>query len=82
LKKIRISKYHKFAFSGQISLKIIVELLKNAPMLIKRHLPFWQVLPIDSGFKSYLSRVLPWGPLQRCDGVALFRHQANINFKK
>ena len=39
--KINISKYYKFAFSCQMTLKIIVELLKNAPALLKRYLPFW-----------------------------------------
>ena len=29
-KKLYISKYHKFAFSGQVSLKMIVESLKYA----------------------------------------------------
>jgi len=42
-----------FAFSGQMSLKIIAELLKNEPAHQNRYLPFWQLLPIDSGFKSY-----------------------------
>jgi len=41
---------------GSNELKIIAELLKNAPVLLKRYLPFWLVLPIDSGFKGYLSR--------------------------
>ena len=35
LKKKYVSKY-KFVFSCQMSLKIIAELLKNAPVLLKR----------------------------------------------
>jgi len=45
-----------FAFSGQMSLRIYAELLKNAPVLLKHYWPFWPMLPIDSGFKRYLSR--------------------------
>jgi len=40
LKKICASKCHRFVFSCQISLKMIAELLKNAPVLLKHHLPF------------------------------------------
>jgi len=39
-----ISKCLKFAFSDQMSLKMIAELLKNAPVLLKRHLSLWLVL--------------------------------------
>jgi len=39
-----------------MSLKIIAELLKNASARLQRYMPFLQLL-IDSGFKSYLSRV-------------------------
>jgi len=46
MKKICISKYHKFVYLGQMSLKIIVELLKNAAVLLKGYLPFWQLLLI------------------------------------
>jgi len=35
-----------------MSLKTIAELLRNAPVLLKRRLPFRQVLPIDAGFKN------------------------------
>jgi len=45
-------------FVGQMSLKIMAELLKNAHVLLKRYLPWWQLLPIDSGFKSCVNRVL------------------------
>ena len=55
---IYISKYYKFVFSGQIRLKIIADLLKKALVLHKRYLPFWQLLPTYSGFKSYASGVL------------------------
>ena len=48
-------KYHECAFSGQMSLKKIAELLKNAPVLLKRHLAFWLNSPINSGFKSCLN---------------------------
>jgi len=34
--KQNISKYNKFVFQGQVSLKIIAELLKNEPLLLKR----------------------------------------------
>jgi len=37
-----------------MSMKIIAELLTNAPVLLKRYCAFWKLLPIDSGFKSYL----------------------------
>jgi len=57
-KYVYILKYHKFALSGQMSLKIMAELLKNAHVLLKRYLQWWQLLPIDSGFKSYVNRVL------------------------
>jgi len=35
LKKIYISKYHSFAFSSQVRLQMIAELLKNAPVFLK-----------------------------------------------
>jgi len=35
-KKCTRSKYNKFALSGHMSLRIIAELLKNAPVLVKR----------------------------------------------
>jgi len=40
--KIYIPKYRKFAFFGQMSLRIIAELLKNAPVLCTRSESFWQ----------------------------------------
>ena len=41
-----------------MSLEMIVELLKNVPVLLNRSLPFWLVSTKQSGFKSHLSRVL------------------------
>jgi len=52
-KKIYISKYHKLFFSVQMSLEITAELLKNAPVLLKRHLPLWQLLLPESAFGSF-----------------------------
>jgi len=36
LKKKRYSKHNKFVFTGQMSLRIIAELMKKAPVLLKR----------------------------------------------
>jgi len=56
-KDIDILKCNKFVFSCQMNQKIIAELLKDMPVLLTRHLPFWLVLPINSAIKSYLRRV-------------------------
>ena len=50
-----ISKYNKFFFSGQMSLGLIVELLKKAPVILKRLESFWQIALIQSRFSGYLS---------------------------
>jgi len=39
--KKSISKYNKFVFSGQMNLRIIAELLKNARVLLKCLESFW-----------------------------------------
>jgi len=41
-----ISKYGQFVFSGQMSLRMIAELLKHAPVLLKHLESFWQLARI------------------------------------
>jgi len=41
-----------------MSSEMTAELLKNAPVLLRRYFPFWQLLHIDSGFKRCVSMAL------------------------
>jgi len=55
LKKNIFRNTTSFFFSGQMSLGLIVELLKKAPVILKRLESFWQIALIQSRFSGYLS---------------------------
>jgi len=42
-----------------MSLEIIAELLKYAPLLLKRYLPLWQLLFPESAFGSFFLSFFP-----------------------
>ena len=54
LKKIHFQ-IQQARFTSQMSLRIITEMFKNAPVLLKRFFSFWQIIPIYSGFSGYLN---------------------------
>ena len=47
-----------FAFSGHMSFKTIAELLKTAPVFLKRLESFWHSELLYSGFQGYLNGIL------------------------
>lgn len=66
---------YKFVFSCQMSLRIMSELLKNTPVLLKILESFCQLVRIHSSFQCYLNQVL------RCF-VPLCRMRVNQFFSK
>jgi len=54
LKKIHFQ-IQQVRFASQMSLRIITEMLKNAPVLLKRLCSYLQVIPTCLGYSGYLN---------------------------